>query len=244
VAAPQESRIERIRNARTDLVFDHIAAGGSAETVDDQGVRLIHWCAYYGDVSAVRFLLDHGETLESLGSNFDLNGAVFHGHWRLCEFLIEKGADPNHPLPETGETPLHAALCKADQPQYDLVLQVLLTAGADPNVVTREAADTGSFMRDCRTRRETPLHRAAAFGSETAIRLLLDHGARVDAEDMYGDTPLGWASWYNRPAHLLALLCFGEHRIHPEAVRRSREAYGRGGISGLQRYLMGEPRRT
>ena len=48
---------------------------------------------YYGDVSALRLLLDRGETLASLGRNFDLNGAAFHGHWRLCEFLLESGAD-------------------------------------------------------------------------------------------------------------------------------------------------------
>ena len=72
---------------------------------------MIVWCAYYGDVSAVRFLLAKGESLESLGGNFDLNGAAFHGHWQLCQFLIEKGADVNHPLPDTGETPLHARPC-------------------------------------------------------------------------------------------------------------------------------------
>jgi ankyrin repeat protein len=50
-------------------------------------------------------------------------------------------------------------------------------------------------MRDCRTKGETPLHRVAAFGDEESIRLLLDAGAVIDAKDMNGDTPLGWASW-------------------------------------------------
>jgi len=27
------------------------------------------------------------------------------------QFLIEQGADVNKPLPDTGESPLHAALC-------------------------------------------------------------------------------------------------------------------------------------
>jgi ankyrin repeat protein len=54
-------------------------------------------------------------------------------------------------------------------------------------------------MRDIRTRAETPLHRAAAFGSEAAIRMLLDAGARRDAKDMNGDSPLTWASWHLRP---------------------------------------------
>ena len=45
----------------------------------------------------------------SSGENFDLNGAVFHGYPRLCQFLIEQGANVNKPLLGTGETPLHRA---------------------------------------------------------------------------------------------------------------------------------------
>ena len=41
------------------------------------------------------FVLEHGERLESLGDNLDLNGAAFHAHLGLCRFLLEKGADPN-----------------------------------------------------------------------------------------------------------------------------------------------------
>src|SRR5690242_1027505 len=103
--------LARIANGRTDLVFEHIANGGKATDLAD-GVPLIKWCAYYGDVSAIRYLLGHGETLTSLGENFDLMSACFHGHWRLAEFLIENGADMNHAGTDTGETPLHAALSK------------------------------------------------------------------------------------------------------------------------------------
>lgn len=191
--------LERIVEGRTDLVFEYVAQGNAATASDANGVSLIRWCAYYGDVSAIRFLLANGESLSSLGDNLDLNGAAFHGHWRLCQFLIENGADPNHPLPDTGETPLHAALCSDDRIRYDLVLEVLIARGADPNRATHPGVETGAFMRDCRTRGETPLHRAAAFGSERTIRLLLDAGAALHAKDMHGDSPLSWASWHLRP---------------------------------------------
>ena len=49
-------------------------------------------------------------------------------------------------------------------------------------------------MRDCRTKGETPLRRAAAFGDQEAIQLLLDASAVIDAKDMNGDSPLAWAS--------------------------------------------------
>lgn len=222
--------LNRITAGRTDLVFDLVAQGNAATLTDRGGTPLIRWCAYYGDVSAMRFLLAHGESLQSLGDNLDLNGAAFHGHWRLCEFLIEQGADVNLPLPDTGETPLHAALCTPIRLAHDLVLRVLLGRGADPNRVTRPGVETGGFMRDCRTRAETPLHRAAAFGTEETIQLLLDAGADIAAKDMNGDSPLGWASWYARPDTVLRLLCYGEFSIRPNRLT-------------MAAYVLGEPLR-
>lgn len=207
--------LERIADGRTDLVFDYLADGHAAHSADRQGTFLVKWCAYYGDVSAIRFLLTHGETLNTLGSNLELQGAAFHGHWQLCQFLIENGADVNYAAPDSGETPLHAALCKANRPAYDLVLKVLLANGANPNSSTQPDVETGCFMRDCRTKAETPLHRAAAFGTEEAVQLLLDAGARADAKDMNGDSPLTWASWHLRPASILRMLCYGDYSIHP-----------------------------
>lgn len=206
---------ERIAAGRTDLVFDHVAGGLPATERDNHGVGLINWCAYYGDVSAIRFLLSHGESLSSLTPTA-LTEAAFHGHWRLCEFLIEQGADVNRPLADTGETPLHAALCTPDRLAHDLVLRVLLGHGAVPNCATKPSVETQAFMRDCRTKGETPLHRAALFGSVETVRLLLDAGADVEAKDMNGDTPLSWASWHARPDSVLRLLCYGSFRIHPD----------------------------
>lgn len=218
--------LERITDGRTDLVFDYLAEGHAANSADRGGTFLINWCAYYGDVSAIRFLLSHGETLDTLGSNLGLDGAAFHGHWQLCQFLIDNGADVNHAGPGTGETPLHAALCKANRPAYDLVLEVLLANGANPNCSTKPNAETECFMRDCRTKAETPLHRAAAYGTEEAIQLLIDAGAAVDAKDMNGDSPLTWASWHLRPSSILRKLCYSGHAIHP--ANRSTYDHGRG----------------
>lgn len=205
--------IKRIAEGRTDLVFDYLAAGHPATSTDTEGTSLLRWCAYYGDVSAMKHLLAHGESLSSLGSNFDLNGAAFHGHWQLCQFLLESGADAKASDPDTGESLLHAALCKAMSPAHELVVKVLLAHGADPNCVTKPNVETGGFMRDCRTKAETPLHRAAAFGSEHMIRMLLDAGAKVDVKDMNGDSPLTWASWYLRPDPILRLLCYDGFRV-------------------------------
>jgi ankyrin repeat protein len=209
-------------------VFDWLAQGNAATTKHD-GVSLIDSCAYYGDVSAIKFLLSHGESLKSLGSDFGLGAAAFHSHWRLCEFLIESGADANSASPETGETPLHSALCSnTRKAASDLVVRVLLAHGADPNRQTLPGKETGGFMRDVRTRGETPLHRAAAFADESTIQLLLDAGAIIDCKDMNGDSPLAWASWHLRPTSVLLKLCYGEFRINPAR-------------SSMENYLLGKP---
>lgn len=230
--------LQRIIDGRTDLVFDYFEQGPVPDAADANGVPLIKWCAYYGDVSAIRFLLAKGQVLKALGEDIGLNAAAFHGHWQLCEFLIESGADVNHALTDTGETPLHAALCKANRPAYDLVVKVLLAAGADPNAVTKRGAKTGAFMRDCTTKAETPLHRAAAFGSEDSIQLLLDAGAVVDSRDMNGDSPLGWASWHLRPDAVLRKLSYDEFSIHPQ--RRSTFDHGIG-WGTMELSLLGTP---
>jgi uncharacterized protein len=172
-----ESIIYEFVDGRTDLVFDLIASGYPPNTKDPEGVSLIKRCAYYGDVSAIKFLLSQGEMLHPLGPDLGLSSASFHGYWRLCKFLLEQGADANYISPDTGETPLHASLCKTDRVVYDRVMKVLLSYGANPNAETKAGVETGSFMRDCKTKGETPLHRAAAFGEEETIKLLIDAGA-------------------------------------------------------------------
>lgn len=228
----------RIANGRTDLVFDFIAGGGATDASDDDGVPILRRCAYYGDVSAIRYLIGQGASLALLGDNLDLNGVAFHGHWRLCAFLIEAGADPNHALPDSGETPLHAATSVANRPAHDLVVRVLLAAGADPDARTREGAATGAFMRDSRTRGETPLHRAAAFASLETVEALIAAGAEVAARDAHGDTPLSWASWHQRPSDILRALCHGEHRLHPDAHWTGDHGAG---WRSMDRHLLGKP---
>ena len=227
-------------DGRTDLVFDLLRSGFPATATDEHGVSLILWSAYYGDVSAIRYLLETGETLNSLGLNYDLNGAVYHGHWQLCQFLISKGADVNLPIEETGETPLHAALCKPHKPYYDLIVRILLEAGADPNRQTIPGVETGGFMRDCRTRGESVLHRAAAFGTEAAIKMLLDAGANKEALDAHGESPLTWASWHHRSGSVLKLLCYGKHRMSDAGVARYSGDHGLG-WGGMDASLRGLP---
>ena len=232
--------LKKIVDGRTDLVFDFVAAGNDASSRDESGVSLLQWCAYYGDVSAMKFLLSRSAELDSLGDNRGLNNAAFHGHWRLCQFLLESGADPNFQLTDTEESPLHLATSKANRPTYNHVIRVLLAYKANPNCKTKNMVTTGAFMRDCRTKGETPLHRAAAFCDEQAIKWLIDAGADIEAKDANGDTPLTWASWHLRPGPILKLLCYGDHSINPTLIRLMQSDHGNG-WGGMDAHLLGKP---
>lgn len=208
--------LSRIESGRTDLIHPLITGPDGAGVLRERGAELLTWATYYGDVTACRLLVAHGVALSTLGPDLGLNGAAFHGHWQLCEFLLESGANARYIDPETGETPLHSAMCSSDRERYDLVTVVLLRAGADTNAATIPDIETGSFMRDCRTRGETPLHRAAAFCTAQTIALLLEAGADRERKDARGETPLSWGSWARRPTDVLRPLLHGRFRIHPD----------------------------
>ncbi|WP_397569102.1 ankyrin repeat domain-containing protein [Schlesneria sp. T3-172] len=126
-----------------------------------------------------------------------------------------------------GPTSPCAYLCTTIRLAHDLVLKVLLQSGANPNCVTRPNRETGCFMRDCRTKGETPLHRAAAFGTEETIQLLLDAGSNREAKDQHGDSPLAWASWYARPDSILRPLCYGPYNIRAGRASMAANVLGR-----------------
>jgi uncharacterized protein len=63
----------------------------------------------------------------------------------------------------------------------------------------------------------TSLVQWCAYGDAGTINA----GAVIDAKDMYGHSPLLWASWYSRPIPIPRKLCYGDFRIHPKL-------YGRG----------------
>ena len=75
--------IDKVADGRTDLVLEFLEAGNEAVSKDKRGVRLIRHCAYFGDVTAIKLLLENGESLDSLEENFNRMAPVFTriGNW-------------------------------------------------------------------------------------------------------------------------------------------------------------------
>jgi hypothetical protein len=224
-----------ISRGRTDLVFDLLASKEGRERIPG----VLTWFVYFNDVTALRAVLGAGLDLSGLDLDRELGNAAFFGHWKVADFLLAHGANVAWTEPDTGETPLHSALCKAGRPHYGQVVRLLLDAGADPNARTIPGRETGGFMRDVRTRGETPLHRAAAYADPATIALLLERNADKTLADAHGDTPLSWASWHLRPGLVLALLAFPPHVITPRHVEAYPMDHGQG-WGGMEAHTMGD----
>lgn len=218
----------------TSVIKDAVEALGNGSLSSDERRDVLLWTWFHGDVAALRVLLDSGWEISEIGPDLGLNGACFHGHLPLVDFLLEKGADPNFQQPESLETPLHSAICKASRPQYNGIVETLLRNGANPNLRTKAGVETGAFMRDVRTRAETPLHRAAAYGDVEMISLLLEHGADKTIRDCNGDSPLSWASWHLRPGSILQLLAHGPWEVGEWHVKNLTSDHGRGWGNGME----------
>ncbi|WP_377811250.1 ankyrin repeat domain-containing protein (plasmid) [Azospirillum sp. A29] len=126
-----------------------------------------------GDVEALKAVFD-GCDVNARGGVFKQTALAFNEcPDALARWLVEQGADVSAP-DSYGDTPLHAR-----SGHWQGRIKILLDLGAD--VHSGEAA------------RGTPLHKAAAVGNLRAVELLLAHGARVDALDGSGQTPLAYA---------------------------------------------------
>lgn len=131
--------------------------------------------------------------------------ASLRGDRPLVLLLLESGFDINHESRRS-----ESALACAVRRQHVSIVKLLLERGANANVILYPACSDEAMARD---RRHIPfrrgnhyaaLHRTAANGNIPILRLLLDHGARVN--QIAGNTTALHAAIKNirrhRPGHV------------------------------------------
>ncbi len=235
-----EFMLDHISRGRTDLVFDLLRLTDWRGVLHAGQVKPMQWFVYYNDVTALKAVLEAGGDLGSIDLDEELGNAAFFGHWKVCDFLIRHGANVKAEHPETGETPLHSALSKAGRPYFLYVVRLLVEHGADVNAKTIPGRESGAFMRDVRTKGETPLHRAAAYADAATIEYLLENGADREARDARGDSPLTWASEHLRPGAILSLLAFAPYTIGEGSRTQITSDHGAGWGYGMERKFLGD----
>jgi ankyrin repeat protein len=146
-------------------------------------------------------LAQYGASLEDVGSRWQscLMTALNFGYLNTAKALARLGANTNHLpaaaglgnladiqrlLPDADDTTRQAALALATMHNQVEVVKLLLDAGVDPNRYQPEGFHSHA----------TPLHHAAGYNYVAMVKLLVEHGARLDIKDtIYDATPLQWA---------------------------------------------------
>lgn len=155
--------------------------------------------ALSGDISCLRCALAEGVDVNTplrKGRQTALHVVARYGHATACEYLLQRGADPDR-VSRNGSTPLHlAATGKRDD-----VIRLLLAAGAKVNSLDGH--------------NHTPLANLIwCSDSAGAARALLEAGATMTYSARSGDTLAHWAAFFGRHAILNELL---EHGADPNA---------------------------
>jgi ankyrin repeat protein len=204
-----------------------LAAGNLAAATPDN--RLAD-AAKNRDQKTVQLLLAHRGRLDVNAADSEgMTALLWATHWddlQTVKSLLAAGANVKVANNFDGSTPLHEASTFGDTEMMGL----LLKAGADANAVRGEG--------------DTPLMVAARTGLPDAVKLLLDHGAKVDArEQTFGETPLMAAVAGNYSAATKVLIDHGadvnaistvfsvRHRPNIDATHRVDPATG--GLTAL-----------
>ena len=189
-------------------VEDLVAQGANINYTDAWGNRAVFAAAWEGNTQALDLFYKLGAKISFEDANLLCN-AAFNGKVDSVKWLLDKGEDPDFSFADTGENALHYTICKTSEIDERMkIVKILIEAGTDVNKKTVAGKPTLCFMRDAYLKGETPLHRAAAFGNITMIKMLLDAGADPSMKDANGDTPISWGSWYLRDSDVLRLLIY------------------------------------
>lgn len=213
----EAAQVERFLTPSVVLYQQLLASGWDVNTLGADHENALTSAVDSQNLDSVRFLLQHGASASKkalLDSAFSDNVGIVQvllatrktdmkspeakrllvmgaRNGEITRFLVEKGADVNSGDPETGETPLIAAVGSS----LDNV-RFLLSRGADPNATDHSG--------------RSALWRAVVMQTNSGyITLLAEHGANVNAQDSDGRTPLMYGSDLCRYWHIKALLAAG-----------------------------------
>ena len=178
--------------------------GADPNKHNDDNATALMWAAR--DLEKTRLLVAHGADVNARSDDHRtplMIAARRPGAVKIVKFLLDKGANPNpNTVPVAESSPLLEALTGGD----DAIAKLLIERGAD----AKATADQGlvfAVAMNCPKGLELlaeritdkkdytmALQQIAVLGDAKAIRVMLDHGADVNAYDPTGRTALMYAA--------------------------------------------------
>jgi ankyrin repeat protein len=178
--------------------------GADPNKRNDANATALMWAAT--DLEKTRLLLGHGAEVNARSNDMRtplLIAARRPGNAPVVKLLLESGANPNpNAHPDADSSPLIEAATAGDADSMELLLGrgADTKAGAEPALamaVTMRCSKCVALLvaKDLDKAVFTPaLGHIAPMGDVNAVRLVLDHGADVNAFDPLGRTPLMYAA--------------------------------------------------
>ncbi len=224
--------------AGKDTLERLLKQGADPNKGNDANATALMWAAT--DLEKARLLLDHGADVNARSSDMRtplMIAARRPGNAAVVKLLLDHGANPNpnaHPPAES--SPLIEAATAGDAASMEL----LLGRGADAKASGEPALEMSVNMRcsKCiallaakdlgKEAYSTALPNISQLGDVNAVRLMLDHGADVNAVDPLGRTPLMYAA-----ASDLLDLDVVKLLVERGADVNAKDTHKQGGDSGL-----------
>lgn len=166
-AAVADDYFLAIKNDNDGAVVTILFRGFDANTLDGEGRHGLHLAMMEGSLKVAKTLLDLSGTKVDTRSKQDetpLMIAALKGHTAFAKRMIARGADVN----KTGWTPLHYA---ATSGQLEMIKLLI---------------DEHAYIDTESPNQSTPLMLAAMYGTEAAVKLLLQEGADPSVKNQLG----------------------------------------------------------
>jgi ankyrin repeat protein len=190
------------KGAQTNTKINGLNNGG----LNIGGLTPLHLAAEKGFPAMVELLLKHGGNINAQDTqgNTALMRAMWFGREACARLLVEKGADLSV-TDNSGDTALGYAVRFSNPARVGLLLDhdANLEARLPAVYLNKERNEKVESRPD---REWTVLFFAVGHGDTNMTRLLLDHGANVNAKAASGITPVHWAVLQNAKDTLKLLL--------------------------------------